>query len=138
MAPTPANVAILLAGGVGERVGLDIPKQLIKIGGRTILEHTLFALNSHPQVDEIIIMMAPGHLDAVHEILRPGGYTKVTKFLEGPATRNAPRSWRSRVSETMTARCCCTTPYARWSVPASSASASTRWTGTVSYTHLTL
>lgn len=88
MAPKPANVAILLAGGVGERVGLDIPKQLIKIGGRTILEHTLFALNSHEQVDEIIIMMAPGHLDAVHEILRPGGYTKVTKVLEGAATRN--------------------------------------------------
>lgn len=88
MAPTPANVAILLAGGVGERVGLDIPKQLIKIGGRTILEHTLFALNSHEQVDEIIIMMAPGHLDAVHEILRPGGYAKVSKVLEGAATRN--------------------------------------------------
>jgi len=88
MTPTPANVAILLAGGVGERVGLDIPKQLIKIGGRTILEHTLAALNSHEQVDEIIIMMAPGHLDAVHEILRPGGYAKVSKVLEGAATRN--------------------------------------------------
>ena len=88
MAPAPENVAILLAGGVGERVGLDIPKQLIKIGGRTILEHTLFALNSHDRVDEIIIMMAPGHLDAVHEILRPGGYAKVSKVLEGAATRN--------------------------------------------------
>jgi 2-C-methyl-D-erythritol 4-phosphate cytidylyltransferase len=33
-APT-RNVAVLLAGGVGARVGLDIPKQLIKIAGRT-------------------------------------------------------------------------------------------------------
>ena len=43
------NVAVLLAGGVGARVGLDIPKQLIKIAGRTILEHTLAALDAHPR-----------------------------------------------------------------------------------------
>ena len=88
MAPASENVAILLAGGVGARVGMDIPKQLIKIGGRTILEHTLSALDSHAQVDEIIIMMAPGHLDAVHAILRAGDYAKVSRVLEGAATRN--------------------------------------------------
>jgi 2-C-methyl-D-erythritol 4-phosphate cytidylyltransferase len=82
------NVAVLLAGGVGTRVGLDIPKQLIKIAGRTILEHTLAALDSHPMVDEIIVMMAPGHLDAVREIVRSGGYDKVAQILEGAATRN--------------------------------------------------
>ncbi len=82
------NVAVLLAGGVGTRVGLDIPKQLIKIAGRTILEHTLAALNAHPTVDEIIIMMAPGHLDTVRAIVRSGGYTKVVDILEGADTRN--------------------------------------------------
>jgi 2-C-methyl-D-erythritol 4-phosphate cytidylyltransferase len=86
-APT-RNVAVLLAGGVGARVGLDIPKQLIKIAGRTILEHTLAALDSHPLVDEIVVMMAPGHLDAVHAIVRAGGYTKVVDILEGADTRN--------------------------------------------------
>ena len=34
------NVAVLLAGGVGARIGLDIPKQLIKIAGKPIIEHT--------------------------------------------------------------------------------------------------
>jgi ribitol-5-phosphate 2-dehydrogenase (NADP+) / D-ribitol-5-phosphate cytidylyltransferase len=82
------NVAVLLAGGVGERVGLGIPKQLIKIAGRTILEHTLAALDGHPLVDEVIVMMAPGHLDAVHAIVRDGGYTKVVDILEGAETRN--------------------------------------------------
>jgi 2-C-methyl-D-erythritol 4-phosphate cytidylyltransferase len=82
------NIAVLLGGGVGARIGLDIPKQLIKIAGRTILEHTLAALNSHPQVDEILIMMAPGHLDAVRTIVTGGGYDKVTGILEGAATRN--------------------------------------------------
>ena len=59
------RVAILLAGGVGTRVGLDIPKQLIKVAGRTILEHSLRAMSAHPMVDDIKIMMTPGHLDAV-------------------------------------------------------------------------
>ncbi|RYP88022.1 SDR family NAD(P)-dependent oxidoreductase [Nocardioides guangzhouensis] len=82
------NIAILLAGGVGTRVGLDIPKQLIKIAGRPIMEHTLAVLDAHPLVDEIIVMMAPGHLDAVHAMIRNGGYTKVSKILEGAETRN--------------------------------------------------
>jgi 2-C-methyl-D-erythritol 4-phosphate cytidylyltransferase len=82
------NVAVLLAGGVGVRIGLGIPKQLIKIAGRPILEHALAALNSHPMVDEIIILMAPGHLDPVRAIARDGHYGKVVDILEGADTRN--------------------------------------------------
>lgn len=82
------NVAVLLAGGVGTRVGLDLPKQLIKVAGMPIMEHTLGILDAHPEVDEIIIMMAPGHLDAVHAMTRGGRYPKVTKILEGAGTRN--------------------------------------------------
>src|SRR5687768_7492220 len=82
------NVAVVLAGGVGTRVGLGIPKQLIKIAGRSILEHTVAALHRHPAVDEVVIMMARGHLDAVHDIVRSGGYDKVTQVLEGADTRN--------------------------------------------------
>jgi 2-C-methyl-D-erythritol 4-phosphate cytidylyltransferase len=84
----PKNVAVLLAGGVGSRVGLDIPKQLIKIAGKPIIEHTLGVLHAHEQVDEIVILMAPGHLDAVRAIVRGGGYDKVTAILEGADTRS--------------------------------------------------
>ncbi|MFL6061018.1 MAG: SDR family oxidoreductase [Marmoricola sp.] len=82
------RVAVILAGGVGTRVGLDIPKQLIKVAGHTILEHTLATFNAHPMVDEIVVMMAQGHLDAVHTIVRDGDYTKVSQVLEGAETRN--------------------------------------------------
>lgn len=82
------NVAVILAGGVGARVGLSIPKQLVKIAGRTILEHTVDALDSHPEVDELIVMMTPGHLDAVRSIVQKGNYTKVSQILEGAETRN--------------------------------------------------
>ena len=45
-------------------------------------------LDQHPDVDEVLIMMAPGHLDAVREIVQSGGYSKVCAILEGAQTRN--------------------------------------------------
>lgn len=84
----PRRIAVLLAGGVGVRIGLDIPKQLLKVAGKTLLEHTLAVLDGHPLVDEVIVMMAPGHLDAVRAIVRTGGYQKVSSIEEGGQTRN--------------------------------------------------
>jgi ribitol-5-phosphate 2-dehydrogenase (NADP+) / D-ribitol-5-phosphate cytidylyltransferase len=83
------NVAVVLAGGTGTRVGLSIPKQLIKVAGKPIIEHTIGTLQASPHVDEVMVLMAPGHLDAIHEILRAGSYPKVTRVLEGAGTRNA-------------------------------------------------
>lgn len=82
------NVAVILAGGTGERVGLSIPKQLIKIAGKPIIEHTIIAMSQSPLIDEIMIMMAPGHLDPVRSIVKTGGYRKVTRILEGAGSRN--------------------------------------------------
>ncbi|MFS0886376.1 SDR family NAD(P)-dependent oxidoreductase [Aeromicrobium sp. 179-A 4D2 NHS] len=86
------NVAVILAGGTGTRVGLSIPKQLIKIAGKTILEHTISVFQAAESVDEIIILMTPGYLDPVHAIVRDGKYPKVTQVLEGGATRNETTS----------------------------------------------
>jgi ribitol-5-phosphate 2-dehydrogenase (NADP+) / D-ribitol-5-phosphate cytidylyltransferase len=83
------NVAVVLAGGTGSRVGLAIPKQLIKVAGKPIMEHTIGVLQASPVIDEIIILMTPGHLDAVRAMLRAGAYPKVTQLLEGAETRNA-------------------------------------------------
>ncbi|WP_446663467.1 SDR family NAD(P)-dependent oxidoreductase [Flexivirga sp. B27] len=82
------NVGVVLAGGIGARVGLGLPKQLIKIAGKEIIDHTLGVLETHPGIDEIIVMMTPGFLDDVRRMVRNSGYTKVTKILEGGATRN--------------------------------------------------
>jgi ribitol-5-phosphate 2-dehydrogenase (NADP+) / D-ribitol-5-phosphate cytidylyltransferase len=81
------TVAVVLAGGTGSRVGLDIPKQLLKIAGRTILEHTLDAFESHPDVDEILVMMAVGHTAEAQRLVSRGGYRKVKRVLDGGAKR---------------------------------------------------
>ncbi|SEQ42895.1 bifunctional cytidylyltransferase/SDR family oxidoreductase [Microlunatus flavus] len=82
------NVAVVLAGGTGTRVGLNIPKQLIKIAGKPIIEHTIAAMQASPLVDEILVLMTPGYLDDVRAIVRKGGYDKVSQILEGAGTRN--------------------------------------------------
>ena len=71
------NVAVLLAGGVGTRIGLAIPKQLLKISGKPIMEHTLATLDAHPDVDEVVVMMAQGHLDAVRAMVAQGDTNRV-------------------------------------------------------------
>ncbi len=86
------NVGVILAGGTGTRVGLSIPKQLIKIAGKTIIEHTIAAFQASKVIDEIVILMAPGHLDPVRAVVAGGGYSKVSQIVEGGETRNESTS----------------------------------------------
>jgi 2-C-methyl-D-erythritol 4-phosphate cytidylyltransferase len=68
-------------------MGLAIPKQLVKVAGKSIMEHTLQVFQSSPQIDEIVIAMAPGFTDEVNAILDRGGCAKVSRVIEGGATR---------------------------------------------------
>lgn len=83
------TVAVVLAGGTGERLGLGIPKQLLKVAGKPILEHTLTRLEAAPEIDEIVLLMAAGHVPAAERIVREAGLRKVTQVVEGGATRSA-------------------------------------------------
>ncbi|HET6560643.1 MAG TPA: 2-C-methyl-D-erythritol 4-phosphate cytidylyltransferase [Marmoricola sp.] len=88
MSAARRNTAVLLAGGVGTRVGLDFPKQLVEVAGRPLMEHTLAVFDAHPDVDDLLVLMTPGHLDAVREMVHAGGYTKVRRIIEGADTRS--------------------------------------------------
>ncbi len=86
-AARPRTVAVVLAGGTGSRLGLTIPKQLLKIAGKTIIEHTIDAFEVHPDIDEILVMMAAGHTAQVQQLVDRGGYRKVMRVLDGGAER---------------------------------------------------
>jgi 2-C-methyl-D-erythritol 4-phosphate cytidylyltransferase/2-C-methyl-D-erythritol 2,4-cyclodiphosphate synthase len=49
--------AIIAAGGSGRRLGAAVPKQLLEIGGRTILERSVAAFASHPRVTDVIVAL---------------------------------------------------------------------------------
>ncbi|MFR9776445.1 D-ribitol-5-phosphate cytidylyltransferase [Micromonospora sp. MS34] len=83
------TVAVVLAGGTGTRLGLGIPKQLLKIAGKPIIEHTLAVFEAAPEIDEIIVLMAVGHVADAQQIVDKAGFRKVSKVIEGGDTRNA-------------------------------------------------
>ena len=82
------TVAVVLAGGIGVRVGLGIPKQLIRIAGKAIVEHTLEALDASPLVDEVVIMMNAGSIHELDHLLGSERFRKLTRILPGGETRN--------------------------------------------------
>ncbi len=55
-----ANVALIIAGGVGARMQQDIPKQFITINDRPAIVYTLEAFQNHAEIDEIAVVCIEG------------------------------------------------------------------------------
>jgi 2-C-methyl-D-erythritol 4-phosphate cytidylyltransferase len=82
------TVAVVLAGGIGQRFGGDKPKQLRTLGGRTLIEHSVAAFERAPGVDAVLLVMPPGLSGPDRErFTAADGYRKVTGVIEGGATR---------------------------------------------------
>jgi ribitol-5-phosphate 2-dehydrogenase (NADP+) / D-ribitol-5-phosphate cytidylyltransferase len=84
----PRTTAVILAGGTGQRVGLSIPKQLLKIAGKAVIEHTLATFERAESIDDILVLMAPGFVPDVEKIVAKAGFRKVSRIIEGGTTRN--------------------------------------------------
>jgi len=56
--------AIIAAGGAGYRLGAGVPKQLLDVGGRSILQRSVSAFGSHEEVDDVIVALPPDLADA--------------------------------------------------------------------------
>ena len=76
--------AIIAAGGSGRRLGAALPKQLLEIGGRTILERSVAAFASHPRITDVIVAV-PAELAAAPPAWL-GRYERV-QVVEGGARR---------------------------------------------------
>ena len=85
MSPT---IGVILAGGSGTRSGLDYPKQFLRLGGLTVLEHTLLTFEAEPTIDEVVIVGAESWLDTTLETVLGSGAEKVRAVISGGVTRN--------------------------------------------------
>ena len=81
-------VAVVLGGGIGQRVGATLPKQLLRLGGRTLVEHCVAAFEQAPGVDEILVVMAGGYVEQVAGMLSRAGFSKVTGVIAGGVARS--------------------------------------------------
>jgi len=88
-------VAVVLGGGVGQRLGAGMPKQLLTLGGTTLIERCVAAFEAAPGVDEVLVVMARGYTGQV-EALLAGRYRKVTAVIDGGQTR--PDSTRTALA----------------------------------------
>jgi 2-C-methyl-D-erythritol 4-phosphate cytidylyltransferase len=77
------NVAIIIAGGVGSRMGQEIPKQFINVKDKPVLIYTLEAFQSHPSVDAIEVVCLSGWQDALRAYARQFEISKLKWITDG-------------------------------------------------------
>ena len=81
------NIAIILAGGTGSRMGADKPKQFIEVDGRTVIERCIDAFEAAPGIDEIAVVMHPQWTALMHNVAEHNTWKKLKKILEGGSER---------------------------------------------------
>jgi len=79
-------VAIVVAGGSGKRMGGEMPKQYLLLGGRSILDRSVFAAASSPAVDGIVLALPSSSPPSLQETYRGTG--KVIAVVEGGEERH--------------------------------------------------
>ena len=78
------QIAIILAGGIGSRVGGQTPKQLLPLqDGRSILEHSIDAFEQAPCIDEIAVVMHPDFMEEARQLCERNNWQKVQKIIPG-------------------------------------------------------
>lgn len=81
------NIAVILAGGSGTRLGNDMPKQFLKVAGKQVIEHTIDVFENCRQIDEICVVSKPDYVNDVENLVVKNQYKKVKKILNGGKER---------------------------------------------------
>lgn len=77
------NIAIIIAGGSGSRMGQAIPKQFINVYDKPILIYTLEGFEKHPQIDEIGVVCIKGWESALWAYAKQFNISKLKWIVEG-------------------------------------------------------
>lgn len=80
------NVAIIIAGGSGHRMGQDIPKQFINVYDKPVIIYTLEGFQKHPQIDAIEVVCIDGWHDVLKAYAKQFGITKLKWVVSGGQT----------------------------------------------------
>lgn len=80
------NYVILLAGGVGKRMGTDIPKQFLEVDGKPIIVYSIENFQKNPQIEKIVVVCVKDWIDKTWELIKKYNLTKVEWIIEGGST----------------------------------------------------
>lgn len=80
------NVAVVIAGGSGTRMGFDIPKQFINVYDKPVLIYTLESFQKHPEIDAIEVVCIDGWHDILRAYAKQYEITKLKWIISGGNT----------------------------------------------------
>lgn len=80
------NIAIIIAGGSGHRMGQDIPKQFINVYDKPVIIYTLESFQRHPMVDAIEVVCLEGWSDVLWAYAKQFGISKLKWVINGGKT----------------------------------------------------
>lgn len=80
------KIALIFAGGTGQRMGADIPKQFLKVHGKEIIIHTLELFEINDEIDEIYVACLDSWINELKKLVKKYTMTKVKKIFPGGVT----------------------------------------------------
>lgn len=80
------NISILLAGGIGKRLGAGKPKQFVELLGRPMILYAMEIYEKSPSIDALEIVCVPEYIDYVWQLAKENNITKLKWVTEGGAS----------------------------------------------------
>ena len=91
------NIALIIAGGRGMRMGQEIPKQFLTVNDKPVIAYTMEAFQKHPDIDVIAVVCVEGWDSILSAYARQYGITKLKHIIPGGS--NGQSSIRNGVFE---------------------------------------
>ena len=81
-----SNIALIIAGGAGNRMGQDIPKQFMHVDNCPVIIHTLLAFERHPDISAIAVVCIEGWETVLQSYANQFSVTKLRWIFPGGNT----------------------------------------------------
>ena len=78
-----SNIALIIAGGSGNRMHQDIPKQFLTVNEKPVIVYTLEAFQSHPEIDAIAVVCIAGWEQVLRAYAKQFNITKLQHVIPG-------------------------------------------------------
>ena len=80
---TVMNIGLIIAGGSGNRMGQEIPKQFMHVDGAPIIIHTLLCFQQHPDIGKIAVVCLRGWETVLQSYANQFNITKLAHIFPG-------------------------------------------------------
>lgn len=80
------NIALIIAGGKGDRMKQDIPKQFLNVYDKPVIVYTMQCFQNHPDIDGIVVVCIDGWHEVVRAYAKQFGIAKLDSVISGGKT----------------------------------------------------